>query len=74
MLAPSSDPENRASFALDHEASVRLFRTVGPSGGYRTKNDVEPVLPLPRWASWVMLVWMVGAVGAYSVILARWWE
>ena len=74
MLAPSRNQNDHGGQTLYRETAAHRFRTVGPIGGYRTKDDCEPVAPLPRWTSWAMFAWMVGAVATYSLILARWWE
>jgi hypothetical protein len=64
----------------DHELKLtrgdtaRPQRIVGSTGLYRTKCDIEPVMPLPRWASWVLVGWMIASATAYTAILARWWE
>jgi len=73
MLAPVRE-------RYDHEprskrgAPARPRRTIGPTGLYRTKCEIEPVMPLPRWASWALVGWMIGSATVYTAILARWWE
>ena len=74
MLAPMNASQDQNNPSLYRAAAARRFRTVGPVASYRTKDDAEPVAPLPRWTSWVMIGWMIGAAATYSIILSRCWE
>jgi hypothetical protein len=73
MLAPVRERH-------DHEPpskrgdEARPPRMIEPTGHYRTNSDIEPVMPLPRWASWALVGWMIGSATVYTAILARWWE
>lgn len=74
MRAPLGTSNDDGTPTLYRAAAARRFRRVGPLGSYRTKDDGDSISPLPRWTRWVMIGWMIGAVAAYSIILARYWE
>lgn len=40
----------------------------------RDKDELEPVLPLPRWAPWAIAAWTIGMIAFYTTVLAGWWE
>jgi hypothetical protein len=74
MSRPFTNSEEQSRPTLYRAAAARRFRMVGPVASYRTKDDADPVGPLPRWTSWVMIGWMIGAAATYSIILSRCWE
>ena len=60
-------PEHESAASRAEMAPPR--RMVGPTGIYRSKFECEPVMPLPRWASWALVAWTIASATAYTAIL-----
>ena len=56
------------------DVPLEAHRAIDFAMTYRSKDDFEPLMTLPRWTAWLLVAWTIGATATYTAILARWWE
>ncbi len=66
MTPPSHDPHDYHRAASRSETFARLRASIMPEFVYRSKQELDPVIPLPRWTSWAFVAWTVGTAMLYT--------
>jgi|GEM_PF-6917157 len=74
MIAPTREIERDIREATSERPRQRARRMEISSLAVRSKEELAPPVPLPRWTTRIVIGWALASVAVYAAILSGAWR